>query len=115
MQITDEMVDAALKAPVSYFLNPNNNLTPEGVRELMRAALVAALGVGDEGMGEGWVEWNGGDNPFGDASDRADIKLRSGRVYPNDWCAGNRWDHQGRLDDIIAYRLPTPPIQGDAK
>lgn len=48
VKVTEEMVDAALAAqprnsPVSYFLNPNRNLTEADVRELMRAALEAAL------------------------------------------------------------------------
>lgn len=46
--VTEGMVEAALAAqphnsPVSYFLNPNHNLSEVGVRELMRSALEAAL------------------------------------------------------------------------
>jgi hypothetical protein len=57
--VSEEMVTAALNAkpknsPISYFLNPNNHLKPEDVRELMRAALTAALSPAISGEPTGW-------------------------------------------------------------
>lgn len=69
----------------------------------------AALAVGDEGMGDGWIEWTGGDCPI-DPDAWVEAKLRYGGPTHLARGAGLSWKH-GNIhgpttpSDIIAYRL----------
>lgn len=114
--VTEEMVAAAMTA---YTAEPSNNM-----RDMMRAALTAALGVGDEGMGEATdacpvcaVAFKPDDlcqtdiemGPCHAACLEGSplVNLETGDPLPD----GSKWPTPYRYDSL----LPTPPIQGDAK
>lgn len=53
--------------------------------------------------GEGWIEWGGGERPVA-AQQVVDVKWRAGGVMTVE-AGGRSWIHDGKLYDIIAYRV----------
>lgn len=63
-------------------------------------------------VGEGWRPWNGG-LVFAEADERVDIVTRQcaaglGSVVRNCAAFALRWSHEGKPDDILAYRVSAP-------
>lgn len=58
----------------------------------------------DDEVGDGWIEWHGGERPVGEFDD-VDVVWRSGEQF-ND-CQANCWvwSHSDDEDDIIRYRI----------
>ena len=58
-----------------------------------------------EQKAEGWIEWHGGECPIKDDWTAIDIMLRNGRVFDREQRGTWVWRHDGKEDDIIAYRI----------
>ena len=59
-----------------------------------------------EQKAEGWIEHDGSDVcPIQDDRTTIDIMLRNGRVFDREQRSTWFWHHDGRGDDIIAYRI----------
>jgi len=55
---------------------------------------------------DGWIEWAGGECPVAPGS-APHVQLRDGRMGVHVACC-LIWEHDGRGDDIIAYRPENP-------
>lgn len=56
---------------------------------------------------DGWIPWNGGEQPVSDDT-RIDVRDRDGFIWTNDLARHHYWIHDGpitRDDDVVAYRL----------
>ena len=58
-----------------------------------------------EQIEEGWIKWNGGECPINDDWTAIDIMLRNGRVFDREQRGTWVWRHDGKEDDITAYRI----------
>lgn len=52
-------------------------------------------------MGDGWVEWDGGETPY------VEVRLRNGTVHATCDLAMEDWEHREEDSeyDILAYRV----------
>ena len=60
---------------------------------------------------EGWIKWEGGDNPpiFPTSADRVEIRFRDNDERPASIAEANTmmWEHMQAAGDIVAWRLVT--------
>lgn len=64
-----------------------------------------AVTLTPEQIEEGWVPHNGGECPINDDWTAIDIMLRNGRVFDREQRGTWVWRHDGKEDDIAAYRI----------
>ncbi len=58
---------------------------------------------------DGWIPWAGGECPIGDDV-LHQVRFRDGgESNPDDWASDWRWLHEGRICDIVAYRIAGAP------
>ena len=61
----------------------------------------------DEVVDPDWLPWRGGTRPV-DRSVVVSIRLRDGWINTGIIASSCRWEHTGRLDDIVAYKVIRP-------